>query len=66
MLTRKQRQVIEQWDRKICKHASEVDPNNQLHWRSLFIGFAIGCGVSVDVATSSELYNLAFEKESQI
>jgi len=65
MLTGKQKQVVEQWGEEICKYSREVDPSGELHWNSMFIGFAIGRGLSIEAATDYNLYEEAFKKETE-
>lgn len=58
--------VIADWTIMICKRAGEVDQGNELDWRALFIGFAIGRGLSVERATDYMFYmDHAFPKETE-
>jgi len=36
--------------RKICDHAKEIDPNDELCWESLAIGFFMALGLSFERA----------------
>jgi hypothetical protein len=53
--------VVEAWATEICHKADILDPDNQLDWESMWIGFAIGKGLSINDAAN--FYDLAFEKE---
>lgn len=56
-LTAHEREVIDAWREKICNHGEEIDPENELDWTALFIGFAIGMGLSIESATDYALYD---------
>ena len=61
---KKVKPIIKAWTTEVCTHSSQIDPSNELHWRSLFIGFAIGKGLSLKEAIDWSLYaNEAFPCE---
>lgn len=65
-LTEKQQQVVDEWGSMICCNHEQIDPENELHWESMFIGFAVGRGLTIGDATDFSLYMLhAFKKEAQ-
>jgi hypothetical protein len=57
------KEVLKAWKEEICGN-DNVDPDDELDWRSLFIGFAIGKGLPVSKATESSLREAAFKLES--
>ena len=64
-LTEQEKQIIQDYG-EICKRWEEIDPNNEFIWRGIFIGFAIGCGLSIENAVRWQLYEEAFKKERLI
>lgn len=56
-LSKKQREVIKAWREEICRAHGDLDPGEDLDWHALFIGFAIGRGLSIDEATDYDLYD---------
>ena len=64
-LTKQQKKVVGEWGDMICRHSKQVDPGDELQWESMFIGFAIGRGLTIDEATDYDLYiDHAFVKEA--
>lgn len=59
----KLKKIIDAWSKEICDRASQIDPNDELCWQSMFTGFAIGCGATVEEAINYDLYKEAFKKE---
>jgi hypothetical protein len=57
--------ILKAYRDKICKHADEIDPDQDLTWRALFIGLAIGMGASIEEATDPKFYAQAFKYESE-
>lgn len=56
--------VIDAWEKEICRNASLVDPSEEYIWQGVFVGFAIGRGLTIEEATDYDLYNkYAFPKE---
>lgn len=47
--------TVREWS-NFCKQADDVDPSNDLDWQSLWIGFALGRGLSIELATSYRIY----------
>ena len=58
MITKKE--VLAAYRDEICKKVDQIDPDQELDWRSMFIGFAIGKGFSIVGATDPDLYEEAF------
>ena len=54
--------VRSDWRTLICNKADEVDPGSELCWRSLWIGFCVGHGVSLSEAIS-HYEDIGFEEE---
>ena len=56
-------EVLKAWQDEVCK--KDIDPENRYCWESLFVGFALGKGLSVKEATDYSFYiNEAFPLES--
>ena len=56
--------LFKAWQDEVCK--KNVDPESRYCWESLFVGFALGKGLSVEEATDYSLYiNEAFPLEDQ-
>jgi hypothetical protein len=43
------------WHTDICKRAEVVDPHDELHWRSLWMGYAIAKGL--DPTRADRIYS---------
>ncbi len=57
--------VIEAWKIDVCARSGEIDPENEHDWQSLFVGFAVGRGLPLSEALSSDLYyDHAFPEEA--
>ena len=54
--------VIDAWEQDVCRRADDVDPNQELHWESIFIGYAIAKGIPQDRAWEL-YYPHAYERE---
>lgn len=53
------------WGEKICRRAGDIDPDSEQDWRSMWIGFAIASGLSIEEATSYGIYMaVAFTEET--
>ena len=65
-LTPEERRVVALWAEQICARADEVDPDSEHDWHSMFVGFAIACGLSPGSATNYYLYiDHAFKHEPE-
>jgi len=49
-------ELIEMWKKEICDKSEEIDPEEELCWKSLFVGFLIGKGIDIETATDYKLY----------
>ena len=65
-----EKELLEAWDKEICKKGKQIDPSQELCWRSLFIGFAIAKGYQLKysgiyniINKLNELYKEAFKYE---
>jgi hypothetical protein len=47
--------ILLDWHTDICKRSEVVDPGNELHWRSLWIGYAVAKGL--DPARADRIYS---------
>lgn len=47
------RTQIEQWKKDVWDKREEIDPDNELYWSHLALGYFIGLGLSVDDAQDS-------------
>jgi len=44
---------IEQWKQDVWDKQKEIDPDNELYWNSLALGYFLGLGLSIDDAHDS-------------
>jgi hypothetical protein len=57
-------EVLARWKKEICDKAKKVDPGSEFTWQGIWVGFAIGCGMPLEKATSYDFYiNHAFPLE---
>ena len=56
-------ELLKAWDTEICQKQELIDPENEQDWNSMFIGFALGKGFSIEEATDYDLYYEAFQYE---
>ena len=44
------RTQIEKWKKDVWDKQKEVDPDNELYWSHLALGYFLGLGLSIEVA----------------
>jgi hypothetical protein len=49
-------EVLARWKKEICEMADIIDPGEEQTWQGIWIGFAIGCGMPIEKATSYTFY----------
>lgn len=49
-------EVIKAWKLEVCDWAGEIDPENEMDWHALFVGFAMGKGLSPADALDYSFY----------
>lgn len=47
------RTQFESWKRNVLDKSSEIDPDNELYWNHLALGYFIGIGMSIEDAKDS-------------
>jgi hypothetical protein len=56
MLSSEKESLIAAWRYEVCNQANEIDPEDEHDWHSLFVGFALGHGLSIEDATDYKFY----------
>jgi hypothetical protein len=52
----KEKEVLERWKTEVCARSNKIDPDGEQDWLSMWIGFAIGAGLPMEVATDYSFY----------
>jgi len=60
-----QLEVLREWRDEICKKRQQIDPNGEMLLMSLWLGFAIGKGLTVDEARDCYNEALGYAKECE-
>lgn len=60
----KKEELLQNWKILFCDKSEYIDPSNELHWESLFIGMAIAYNFTIDEA--KEYYDEAWQLEGTI
>lgn len=56
-LSSENRYIVEAWALQVCACGNEVDPDQELDWRALWIGFALGKGMAMNLARDYAFYD---------
>lgn len=52
----REREVLRLWATEIVAMSAKIDPDGELDWHALFIGFALGKGLGMGQALNYDLY----------
>jgi len=49
-LTKKMKVVKERFRKEVCLRSLEIDPDDEIDWRDLSMGFFLACGLTIEQA----------------